>query len=99
MTGTPQQRTLQFLLEDPQPLMHGNEIIHLVGQSVGYIQVGAYGHALGGAVGIGFAEIDKPLSAERIASGKWSVLIAERSVEAKASLKPMFDPKMECVRA
>ncbi|MDU8914115.1 FAD-dependent oxidoreductase [Aestuariicoccus sp. MJ-SS9] len=96
--GTHRRRMLQFLLEDPEPLMHGNEIIHLDGQPVGYIQVGAYGHTLGGAVGIGFAEIDEPLTAERIASGKWSVLIAGRSVPAKASLKPMFDPKMERLR-
>ncbi|WP_135500882.1 GcvT family protein [Roseovarius aestuariivivens] len=96
--GVPKRRMLQFLLNDPEPLMHGNEIIQLSGQPVGYIQVGAYGHTLGSAVGIGFAELDEPLTAERVASGDWSIVVAGCDVPATASLKPLFDPKLERVK-
>ena len=96
--GAPKRRMLQFLLEDPEPLMHGNEILHLNGSPVGYIQAGAYGHTLGGAVGIGFFETDEPLSAEGVKSGKWTVEIADTHVAATASLRPMFDPAMERVK-
>ena len=97
--GTPRRRMLQFLLSDPEPLMHGKELIHLDGQPVGYIQVGAYGHTLGGAVGIGFAETDDPLTAERVSSGDWFIEVVGQRFRARASLKPLFDPEMKRVKA
>jgi len=96
--GTPRRRMLQFLLQDAEPLMHGNEIIHLNGQPMGYIQVGAYAHTLGGAVGIDFAEEDEPLTAERVAYGDWTIGIAGGGVLATAPLKPLLDPMMERVK-
>jgi 4-methylaminobutanoate oxidase (formaldehyde-forming) len=96
--GTPKRRMLQFLLDDPEPLMHGNEIIRLDGKPVGYIQVGAYGHTLGAATGIGFAEADAPLTADRVDAGRWEIEIAGRTYAARASLKPMLDPTMERVK-
>ncbi|MYM54772.1 GcvT family protein [Thalassovita mangrovi] len=96
--GVPKNRMLQFLLQDPEPLMYGNELIYLNGQEVGHIQVGAYGHTLGGAVGIGFAEWDEPLKAEIVNSGDWEIGVAGKRVKAIASLKPLFDPAMERIR-
>jgi 4-methylaminobutanoate oxidase (formaldehyde-forming) len=96
--GAPKRRMLQFLLRDPEPLLHGNEIIYLDDKPVGYIQVGAYGHTLQGAVGIGFAEIETPLTSEIATSGAWSIDIAGTKIAATASLKPLFDPAMERVR-
>ena len=96
--GTPKRRMLQFLLSDPEPLLHANETIYLDGKAVGHIQVGAYGHTLGGATGIGFAEHDAPLTADIVASGTWEIDIAGTRVAATASLKPLFDPGMERIR-
>lgn len=93
--GTPKNRMLQFLLKDPEPLMYGNELIYLDGRQVGYIQIGGYGHSLGGAVGIGFAEHDAPLTAEIVTSGRWQIEIAGERFDATASLKPLYDPGME----
>ena len=97
-SGVPKRRMLQFLLSDPEPLLHGNETIYLDGKDVGHIQVGAYGHSLGGAVGIGFAEHDVPLTAETISGGQWKIDVAGTSVPAQASLKPLFDPSMERIK-
>ncbi len=96
--GTPKTRMLQFLLKDPEPLLYGNELIFLNGVEVGYIQVGGYGHSLGGAVGIGFAEHDAPLTAEIVNAGHWEIDVAGVRYEATASLKPLYDPTMEKVR-
>ncbi len=96
--GVPKRRMLQFLLNDPEPLLWGNEIILLDGCPVGYIQVGAYGHTLGGAVGIGFAETDGPLTPGIVGEGRWEIEIAGRRFPATASLRPLFDPGMERVR-
>ena len=85
----------QFRLWD---LQVGNELIYLDGQEVGYLQVGAYGHSLGGAVGIGFAEGDEPLTADRIGAGRWEIDLAGTRYPATASLRPLFDPGMERIR-
>jgi glycine cleavage system aminomethyltransferase T/glycine/D-amino acid oxidase-like deaminating enzyme len=96
--GTPKNRMLQFLLKNKQPLLFGNELIYLDGQAVGHLQVGAYGHTLGGAVGIGFAELDEPLTAAIIKEGLWEIEVAGKRFAATASLKPLLDPGMEKIR-
>ena len=89
---------LQFLLRDPEPLLYGMELIYLDGEEVGYLQVGAYGHTLGGAVGIGFAELDQPVSADVVNSGTWEIDVAGKRVAAQASLRPLYDPAMERIK-
>lgn len=96
--GVPNRRMVQILLNDSRPLLYGNELIYLDGAQVGHVQVGAYGHTLGGAVGIGFAGTDKPLTAEIVNSGEWEVEVAGHRIAAVASLKPLLDPKMERVK-
>lgn len=97
--GVPSTRMLQFLLQDPEPLLYGNELIYLNGKEVGYIQVGGYGHSLGGAVGIGFAEIDAPLTVVMVNEGNWEVEVAGDRIAATASLKPLYDPAMEKIKS
>ena len=96
--GTPSTRMLQFLLTDPAPLLHGGELIHMNGEAVGYLQVGAYGHSLGGAVGIGFVELDEPVTNQLVETAKWQIEVAGNLFEARASVKPLFDPKMERIK-
>lgn len=96
--GVPKRRMVQILLKDPAPLLHGNETIYLDGAPVGHIQVGAYGHTLGGAVGIGFADHNEPLTTEVIQNGRWEIDIAGKRYPAEASLKPLLDPAMERIK-
>lgn len=96
--GVPCNRMLQFLLEDPEPMLYGNELIFLNGEEVGYIQAGAYGHTLGGAVGIGFAGTSLPLTADIVNAGDWEIEIADEKFKARASLRPLYDPKMERIK-
>ena len=50
-------------------------------------------------MGIGFAELEEPLTADIVTTGQWEIEIAGDRVAAIASLKPLYDPKMEKVRA
>ncbi|MEL0438280.1 GcvT family protein [Phycobacter sp. K97] len=97
--GVPKNRMLQFLLQDPEPLLYGNECIYLNDAEVGHLQVGGYGHSLGGAVGIGFAELDEPLTATLVENGEWEIEVAAKRYKARASLKPLFDPGMKKIRS
>jgi 4-methylaminobutanoate oxidase (formaldehyde-forming) len=96
--GIPCNRMLQFLLKDPEPMLYGGEVIYLNGREVGHMQIGAYGHTLGGAVGLGFCSTEEPLSAGMIDTGDWEVEIAAKRFKAQASLKPLYDPTMEKIK-
>ena len=61
-------------------------------------RVDLLGHSLGGAVGIGFAELDEPLTVAMVNEGQWELEVAGIRVPATASLKPLFDPTVEKVR-
>ncbi|PCH69045.1 MAG: FAD-dependent oxidoreductase [Rhodobacteraceae bacterium] len=90
-------RMVQFLLNDPEPLLYHNEPILRDGQIVGYLSSGAYGHYLGGAIGMGYVPCDGQTAADLLAS-TYEIDVAGVRVGATASLKPLYDPKSERVR-
>jgi 4-methylaminobutanoate oxidase (formaldehyde-forming) len=92
-------RMPQFLLEDPEPLLYFGEIIYRDGEPVGHIMSGSYGHTLGASVGVGPVENDgETVTVDFIKSGSYEIDIAGVRYPAKASLRPMYDPKLERVR-
>ncbi len=92
------RRLVQFRLIDPEPLLFHNEAIVRDGEIVGTITSGNYGHHLGGAIGLGYVPCQGESEADLLAS-YYKIEIAGTRVEAEASLKPMYDPKAERVRA
>ena len=97
--GPLKYRMVQFLLKDPEPLLFGNEIIYRDGEIVGYLQTGAYGFTLGGAMGMGFVENEDGATSDFINSGTYEIDIAGHRFPAEASLRPMYDPKGIRVRS
>ena len=70
------------------------------GIDVGYVRAGAYGHTLGGAVGLAMvAGGGEPLPAAWVNEGSWSVEVAGRVYPARASLKPLYDPTNARIRS
>jgi len=96
--GVPDRRTLQFKLDDPGPLLYHNESIIMDGEIVGYLTSGMYGHAVGGALGMGYAEVPG-LTADKIAEGTWEIEIATERFSAQAQLRAFYDPKGEKMRS
>jgi 4-methylaminobutanoate oxidase (formaldehyde-forming) len=92
-SGPLKYRMVQFLLEDPEPLLYGNEVIYRDGVIVGYLQTGAYGFTLGGAMGMGFVEHEDGATKEFINGGSYEIDITGVRFPARASLRPMYDPK------
>ena len=92
-------RMVQFLLEDPQPMLYHGEVIYRDSVAVGHLMSGGYGHTLGGAVGVGPVENNgETVTVDYVTSGKYEIDIAGKRYSAKASLRPMYDPKLEKVR-
>ena len=88
------RRLLQFRLEDPEPLLFHGEPILRDGEIVGQVTSGNYGHALGGAIGLGYVpcrEAGEP--AEAMLASTYAIEVARRTFAAQASLRPMYDPE------
>jgi 4-methylaminobutanoate oxidase (formaldehyde-forming) len=94
----PTKRLVQFLLEDPEPLLYHNEPIWRDDQIVGYVTSGMYGHTLGGAVGLGYVNHSQGVNADFVRSGRYEIEVAGKRIAAKASLRPMYDPKSLRIR-
>ena len=90
-------RMMQFRLKDPEPLLYHNEPILRDGEIVGFLSSGAYGHALGGAIGLGYVPC-KGETAEALLASSYEIDVAGTRVAAEASLKPMYDPASERVK-
>ena len=93
------KRLIQILVEDPKPLLFHAEIVLRNGNPVGYVRAGSYGHTLGGAVGLAMIEDKAPIKKAFLDEGTWEVDIAGTRYPIKVSFRPMYDPKMEKVKA
>ncbi|MFN2292763.1 MAG: FAD-dependent oxidoreductase [Anaerolineae bacterium] len=97
--GHLKRRLVQFMLEDPEPLLYGGEPIYRDGERVGYLGSGGYGHTLGGAVGLGHVESEGGVTPDSVRSGIYELEVAGVRHPARASLRPMYDPAGERVRS
>jgi 4-methylaminobutanoate oxidase (formaldehyde-forming) len=92
-------RMVQFLLEDPEPMLYYGEPIYRDGVEVGHVMSGGYGHTLGASVAVGPVENNgETVTPDYINSGSYEIDIAGVRCPAKASLKPMYDPTLSRVR-
>lgn len=93
-----EMRMMQFLLEDSEAMIYHNEPILRDGEIVSYVTSANYGHTLGAGVGMGYVPC-KGETADQVLASKYQIEIAGVRVGAKASLKPLYDPKSEKVKA
>ncbi|MEL6689198.1 MAG: FAD-dependent oxidoreductase [Pseudomonadota bacterium] len=90
-------RLLQFKLTDPEPLLYHNEPVVRDGEIVGYLSSGAYGHAVGAAMGMGYVPCEGE-SAKDVLASTYEIDVMGTRVKAEASLKPFYDPTSERVK-
>jgi 4-methylaminobutanoate oxidase (formaldehyde-forming) len=87
------RRLVMFALDDPEPLLLGDEPIWRDGVLVGRITSGAYGHTLGRSVGMGYVSYPDGVDAPFVQSGRWELEIATERLAAAAQLEPPYDPR------
>ena len=92
------RRLVQFKLNDPEPLLYHNEPIWRDDEIVGHITSGAYGHTLGGCIGLGYVHTTVGASDEDVLSGNYEIEVACERISAAASLRPMYDPDNQRIR-
>jgi len=93
------KRMVQFQLNDPEPLLFHTEPVFRDGQLVGYLTSGNYGHHLGAAIGLGYVETETGEKPADVLASTYEIEVAGVRVKAQASMKPLYDPKSERIRA
>lgn len=93
------KRLVQFVLENPAPLLYHNEPILRDGRIAGYLSSGSYGHTLGCAVGLGYVRHDDGVDAAYVNTGRYEIEVAGDRHTARASLRPLYDPESSRIRS
>ena len=93
------KRVMQFLLTNPDVMLYHNEPILKNGEIIGYLSSGAYGHTLGGAVGLGYIDCLPNETDEDILSAEYTLEVEGVIEKASVSLSPMYDPLNKKIRS
>jgi 4-methylaminobutanoate oxidase (formaldehyde-forming) len=94
------KRMVQFALEDPEPLLYHNEPIFRDGKLVGLTTSANYGHYLGRAIAMGWVKNGGgTVTPEFVTEGHYEIEVAAKRYPARASLRPLHDPKGERIKA
>jgi 4-methylaminobutanoate oxidase (formaldehyde-forming) len=95
----PRRRLVQVLVQDPEPLLYHGEPVLRDGRWFGVNRAGAYGHTLGGAVGLAMVEDEEGIPAEGVEGARLEIDVAGIRYPVRASLRPMYDPDRTRIRA
>ena len=89
---------VQLKLNDPEPLIYHNEPIWRGDEIVGHVTSAAYGHTLGGAVGLGYVNAEPGAPADTVLDDAYEVEVACERFSAGVSLRPLYDPENAKIR-
>ena len=93
------RRVVQVKVADPEPLMFHAEVVRRNEKPVGYVRAASYGFTVRGAVGLVMVEAGEPVTQAYVSDAVWSVDIAGTAYPAVASIRPLYDPKMERIKS
>jgi 4-methylaminobutanoate oxidase (formaldehyde-forming) len=93
------RRLACFTVDDPDTFLFGRETIYRDGLRVGWITSGGWGYTIGKMIGYGYVRDRAGVTDAHLTSGAYELEVATRRVPAKIHLYPLYDPKMERVRA
>ncbi len=92
------KRLTIFTLDDPDPLLLGEEPIYRDGVLVGRTTSGAFGHTLGRSVGMGYVENEKGVDPKFVRSGSYEIEVLAQRYAARPRLRAPYDPDSKRVR-
>jgi 4-methylaminobutanoate oxidase (formaldehyde-forming) len=87
------RRLVTLVVDNPEPVLWGSELIYRDGKPVGYTTSGSYGHTVGGAVGMGYVNSQSPIRDEFIRSGRYEINVNGERYPAKVHLRAPYDPE------
>lgn len=88
-----------FTVDNPNVILLGRETIYRDGKRVGWLSSGGYGHTVGKPIGYGYVRNKDGVDRAYLESGKFELEVATQRVPCNVHLGPLYDPKMERVKA
>ena len=96
----PNRRLVSFVLEDPEVMMWGGELLLRDGEPAGQVTSAAWSDTLGAAVGLVYLwrADGEPVTAEHVKSGSYRFDVGGDRIGATVGLKAPFDPGNDRIR-
>ena len=96
----PNRRLISFVLEDPEVMMWGGELLLRDGEPAGQVTSAAWSDTLGAAVGLAYLwrADGEPVMAEHVKSGSYRFDVGGDRIGATVGLKAPFDPGNDRIR-
>jgi 4-methylaminobutanoate oxidase (formaldehyde-forming) len=96
----PREKMLVFFtVEDSEVVLLGRETIYRNGERVGWLSSAGFGHTIGKPIGFGYVRNQGGVDADYLNSGSYELEVAAERVPCAIHLEPLYDPKMEKVKA
>ncbi len=93
------EKMLATFTTAPDVILTGRETIYRNGKRVGWLTSGGFGHTIGKSIGMGYVRNAEGVTKDYVMSGDYELEVATVRVPAEVTLKPLFDPGMERVKA
>jgi sarcosine dehydrogenase len=88
-----------FTVEDPAVILLGRETIYRDGERVGWLASGGFGHTLGKPIGLGYVRRAVGVDEAFVLGGAYELEVAGERVPAQVHLAPLYDARMERIKA
>jgi glycine cleavage system aminomethyltransferase T/glycine/D-amino acid oxidase-like deaminating enzyme len=96
----PRRRLVSFVLDDPEVMPWGGELVLRDGAAVGQVTSAAYGATLGAGVGLAYVwqRDGSAVTPDYLKSGQYEINIGGLITPARISLRPLYDPESDKIR-
>jgi glycine cleavage system aminomethyltransferase T/glycine/D-amino acid oxidase-like deaminating enzyme len=89
----PARRLVSFVVDDPEPMLWGGELVLRDGVGVGQVTSAAWGATVGASVGLAYvADPDGPTSREWVLDASYAVNVGGSVHPVSVGLRPPYDP-------
>ena len=83
----------------PEINLLGRETIFRNGERVGWLTSGGFGHTIDKSIGYGYVRNEAGVTRNYVLGGTYELEVASEMVKCDMHLSPLYDPKMERVKA
>jgi len=85
--GGPRRRLVSFVVDSPEPMLWGGELLLRDGVPAGQVTSAAWGETLGACVGLAYLRSEEPVTADLLAAHRFEVDVAGERYAVRATLK------------
>ncbi len=93
------KRMCCFVLNNPEVILLGRETIYRNGEIVGYLTSGGWGYTLNTNIGYGYVHCKDGVTMDYLKAGSYELEVASERYPCQIQFGPLYDPKMEKVKA